>query len=403
VSPEPIIDPSMLAGAASNPAPLLARLREEDPVAWLPGFDAWLVTRYDDVVQLFSDARVTADPRVHDRYRPPTDPLGARWLAEVPFRSAMTEGQSTGRRLVSAALTPRAAARLEDSVRSVVEHFAGALHGRERIDLIKEFTVPVSIAAVGRMLGVPPKAADEMHFRELAVLTTAATRPFLSVKKQQRTEQAVGEMCEYILGLVSERVAAPQADLISDLVRASGGDRPVSPEEITRVISGLVSAGTGTTAMACGRALFTLLKHPDALQQLRDDRSLLPNAVEELLRYDSGHLVFPRYAVEEFTLRGRTLQRGQIVLLSIMGANRDPSVFADPDVLDLRRDARAAMSFGHGAHYCIGANIARLELRLMIDAALDFLPPGARLLEDEIRWSAKGLMSQLKSLPVACR
>jgi cytochrome P450 len=209
-------------------------------------------------------------------------------------------------------------------------------------------------------------------------------------------------MCEYILGLVSERAAVPQADLVSDLVRASEGGTLASHEEITRVISGLVSAGTGTTAMACGRALYTLLKHPDAMAELRDDRSLLPNAVEELLRYDSGHLVFPRYALEDFTLRGRALRRGQIVLLSILGANRDPSVFAEPDVLDLRRDTRAAMSLGHGSHYCIGSNIARLDLQLMIDAALGFLPRGARLLEVEMRWSAKGLMSQIKSLPVAC-
>jgi cytochrome P450 len=402
VSNEPVIDPSLLVGSAMHPAPLIAKLREHDPVAWVSGFDVWLVTRYDDVVRLFSDDRLSADPRVHDRYRPPVDPLGARWLSEVPFRSLMTDGQSTGRRLVSAALTPRAAARLEGCVREVVQHCAESLRGLDRIDLIGQFTVPVSIAAVGRMLGVPPKADDETHFRELAVLTTAATRPFLSAKKQQRTEQAVGEMCEYILGLVSERAAAPQADLISDLIRASEGGTLASHEEITRVISGLVSAGTGTTAMACGRALHTLLKHPDAMGELRDDRSLLPNAVEELLRYDSGHLVFPRYVVEGFTLRGRTLQRGQMVLLSILGANRDPSVFAEPDVLDLRRDARDAMSFGHGPHYCVGSNIARLELRLMIDAALDFLPEGARLLEDEMRWSAKGLMSQIKSLPVAC-
>lgn len=396
----PIVDPSMIKGAASDPAPVIALLREQDPVSWMPGLDAWLVTRHDDVRLLFADARVTADPRAHDRHVPPSDPRAVRWMSEVPFRSAGPDGQSVGRGLVSRALTPRATAHLESCVRDVVEHFAAPLHGRERVDLIGEFTIPVSITAIGRSLGVAPKEEDESRFRELAVLTTAATRPLLSPKKQARTEQAVVEMCEYILALVEERVAAPQQDLISELVRASDGATSASTEEITRVISGLVSAGTGTTSVACGRVLRTLLKHPDQLAQVRADRSILPSAVDELLRYDSGHVAFPRYVVEDFELRGRTLRKGQLVLLSIMGANRDPALFDDPDVVDFRRDTKAAMYFGHGDHFCIGANIARLELRLMIDAALDFLPPGARLLEDEIRWSQKGLMSQLKSLPV---
>jgi cytochrome P450 len=142
------------------------------------------------------------------------------------------------------------------------------------------------------------------------------------------------------------------------------------------------------------------MNHPDQLDLLRRDRSILPNAVEELLRYDSGIIFMPRYVVEDLVLRERTLRRGQLVLLSVMGANRDPRVFSEPDRVDLRRDTRDAVSLGYGAHYCPGASIARMELRLMIDAALDFMPSSARLLEDEIRWSEKGVMSQIKSLPV---
>ena len=108
----------------------------------------------------------------------------------------------------------------------------------------------------------------------------------------------------------------------------------------------------------------------------------------------------PRYVLEDFELRDQKILRGQLVLASLMGANRDPRVFDDPDRLDLRRDARAHMGFSYGHHYCGGANIARMQLRLMIGAALDFVPEGARLLEDEIRWSAKGVLSQIKTLPV---
>jgi cytochrome P450 len=399
--PEVPAAPSIISGSASDPAPLVAHLREHDPVCWLAGLDAWLVTRHDDVRLLFSEPRVTADPRAYHRYQAPEDPRVARWLLEMPFRSTGSNGTSSGRRLVATALTPRAVARMESCVRDAVEHFAAPLRGRtDVVDLVGEFTVPVSTTAIGRILGVPPKDEDDLRFRQLAVHATSTIRPFLSEKKQRSAERAAAEMGEYILALVTERCSAPSEDFISDLLKASGGATPAIAEDLTRVIAGLVSAGTGTTSVACGRALRTLLRHPEPISLLLQDRSLLPNAVEELLRHDSGLLVMPRYVLEDFVLRGRALRKGQLVILSLLGANRDPRVFRDPDAVDFRRDTREAMAFGHGTHYCIGANIARMEMRLMLDAALDFIPLGARLLEDEIRWSEKGLMSQIKSLPV---
>jgi len=133
---------------------------------------------------------------------------------------------------------------------------------------------------------------------------------------------------------------------------------------------------------------------------LRSERSLLANAVDELLRYDSAVAFIPRYVRESFELRGRTLKRGQLVALSLIGANRDPRVFPNPDELDLRRDTSEALSFGHGPHHCPGTNIGRAELRLMLDAALDFVPECARLLDDQVRWSSLGFVGQIKSLPV---
>jgi len=164
-----------------------------------------------------------------------------------------------------------------------------------------------------------------------------------------------------------------------------------------------VATGTNTPGNAASRGLLSLLRHPDQLDLLRGNRALLPNAIEELLRYDSGLVAMARYVLEDFELRGRTLKKGQLVILSLTGANRDPRVFPDPERIDVRRDIRASMAFGHGPHYCVGINIARTELQMMLDAALDFLPPRPFLLEDQIRWSSKGLMSQLKSLPVDFR
>jgi len=401
VDPKAIADASVITGVASDPGPLIAQLREQSPVCWLGGLDAWLLTRHEDVRLSFSDPRLTADPRAYDRYEAPSDPRAARWISEMPFRSTTLEGASLGRRLVSSALTPRAVSRLTACTHDVVERFATPLRQRrDVVDLMGEFSIPVSATGIGRILGVPPKDEDEVRFRELALQATATIRPFLSEGKRRRTEEAAAELGEYVLALVAERRAAPRDDLISDLLRETGGDASVSADDVTRVVAGLVAAGTGTTGVAFGRAMRSLLKHPDQLSLLRSDRSLLPNAVEELLRYDSGLIVMPRYALEDFPLHGQLLRKGQLILLCLMGADRDPRVFAEPETVDIRRETRDSLSFGHGTHYCVGANIARMELRLMIEAALDFLPPWARLCEEKIRWSKKGLMSQIKTLPV---
>ena len=397
---KPALDASIISGSATDPMPIIAHLREHDPVCWLPGLDAWIVTRHEDVKMLASDDRVTTDPRAFERYTPPSDPEAAHWLAEAPFRSTTADGISHGRRLVAAAVTPRAAARLESVMQEVVERFAAPLRSRtDLVDLMDEFGVPVAATSLGRMLGVPIKDEDEIHFRTLAVRAVSLIRPFASDKKRKRMEHAVVEMGNYVSGLVQERIAAPREDLISDLLAAS--DRSVTAVDlVTRVVAGLVSAGSGTTSVGFGRAMRTLLHHAEQLAELRRDRSLMPNAIEELMRFDNGVLFMPRYVLEDFELRDQKIRRGQLVLAGLMSANRDPRVFADPDRLDLQRDARAHMGFSYGHHYCGGANIARMQLRLMIGAALDFLPEGARLLEHEIRWSAKGVMSQIKSLPV---
>ena len=397
---KPLLDPSIILGSPVDPIPVITYLREHDPVYWMPGLDAWIVTRHEDVRLLAGDFRVTTDPRAFERYTPPSTPEAAHWLAEAPFRSTTADGISHGRRLVAAAVTPRAAARLEACMQEVVERFAAPLRGRtDLVDLLEEFGVPVAATSLGRMLGVPIKDEDEIHFRTLAVRAVSLIRPFASDKKRKRMEGAVVEMGNYVSGLVQERIATPSEDLISDLLAAS--DRSASAVDlVTRVVAGLVSAGSGTTSVGFARAMRTLLHHPEQLAELRRDRSLLPNAIEELMRFDNGVLFMPRYVLEDFEFHDQKFRRGQLVLASLMGANRDPRVFADPDRLDLRRDARHHMGFSHGHHYCGGANIARMQLRLMIGAALDFMPERARLLEQEIRWSAKGVLSQIKSLPV---
>lgn len=390
----------LLVDCSRDSAAVIAKVREEDPVHWVPGIDAWFISRHKDIRMLFADQRVTADPRVFERYVAPTESGAARWLAEPPYIAATPGTPSEARKRVSPALTARAIDRLEEPIWSVVESVAAPLRKRTGVvDLVSEFTDLIPGMVIGRLLGVPPKSEDEARFHKLSRNMVRSVNPILTEKKRKKTERATAELCEYLLELVRERRADPQADLISDLVRL-GEPRAMSDEVVVRAASGLISAGTETIALAATRALHSLFKHPAEFARLRRNPSLMPGAVSELLRFDMGLFGMPRYVLEDFDLRGRSLRRGQLVVLSFMGAHRDPRAFEHPDRLDLGRETKNLIVFGRGLHHCIGANLARAELRLMLESALEFLPEDARLQESEIRWGGLGILDRIKTLPV---
>jgi cytochrome P450 len=192
-------------------------------------------------------------------------------------------------------------------------------------------------------------------------------------------------------------------DLISDLLRAQAADDSLDDDEIVMLISLMIGAGSETTSFGTMSMLQTLLEHPDALDRLRRDRSLIPQAIGELMRFAAGGGAaggLLRWAGRDFELRGRQLRRGQMLLLSFSAANRDPEVFPDPDRLDLDRDTRESLVFGHGAHYCLGANLAKQEMGEMLDAALDIVTPGSRLRTDLQEYRQLGLSSRPCTLPI---
>ena len=214
-------------------------------------------------------------------------------------------------------------------------------------------------------------------------------------------DTALGEMAPWIRSLVTERRADLGEDLISDLLRAEEHDDTLDEDDIVVLVSILIGAGSETTNFGGLVGIRTLLEHPDQLERLRADRALMPNAVSELLRFGfGGPAGMQRYALRDFELRGRSIRKGQMLMLSFGGANRDPAVFDDPDTLDLGRDARDSLVFGHGPHYCLGANLARQELGCMFEAALDILPPGSRLREDRMEFQPMGLFKRPMNLPV---
>jgi len=394
----PFLDP----GFQKDPYPTIHRLRREDPVHFVPELGCFFVTRYDDVRQLFTDPRVTNDRRAWEHYVPPPEGSFMRWVADNGLFALPPEEHARIRRLVSAAFTPRAVGRMESQIAEVVQRFAGPLQGRRGIvDLMAEFTDPIPNAVISRITGVPPAGDDEKRFRELAQTTIRGFFSFAGDDIVKQAEAAFLELADWVRTLARERRRRPQEDLVSDLVQIQQSDEGLCDDDIVILVTGLIGAGSETTALGGMIGLLTLLEHPDALERLREDRSLLPMAVGEILRFGfGGPGGLPRYALQDFELRGKKIRKGQMLMLSFGGANRDPSVYPDPDVFDIERNPKDLLVFGNGPHYCLGANLARTEMRCMMDAALDFLPPGARFCEERIELEKMGIFQRPKNLPI---
>ena len=395
------MDPLLSDDYFERPADVLAELRESDPVHYVEPFDAWMITRHDDFRQLLVDPRVSNDRRHFHGNQPAPPGSRLRWMSEHNFFSAPDDEHQRMRDLVSRSMTPRGVRRMEGQIRDVVDQFAGKLRERTGIvDMAGEFCAPIPNTVISRITGIPAKEDDEARFRLLARQVISGISPLLDEEARRVAEAAILELSGWVGELAKARAAEPREDMISDLMAKHGALGSATVDEIILVVTGLVAAGSETTSLGSTMALRTLYRNPEQFEMLRNDRSLIPNAVRELLRFDFGTTALPRYAVEDFELRGRKIRKGQPLFLSFLGAHRDPEVFPDPDRFDVRRDTKDLTIFGRGPHYCIGANLAQLEMGVILEAALDVLPRDSKLLEDRVEWMRLGIFQRAETLPI---
>ena len=388
---------------AEDPGPLLHRLRDQDPVHFVESMGFWFVTRHDDVKRLFNEPENASQRRTEwEHFVPAKEGTMLRWLADRQAIGDGTEAHLRFRGLFNGALTPRAVRRMDAQIREVVERFAAPLRNRpgEVLDLMADFTNPIPNTVIARIFGVDP-GAGEVRFREIAQQLIRGFFPFAPPESVAAAEEALQEMAPWVRSMVAERRADLREDLISDLLRAQESDATLDDDDIVVLVSILIGAGSETTNLGGLVQIRTLLEHPEQLKRVRDDRSLIPNAVNEIMRFAfGGPAGMQRFAVRDFTLRGKTIRKGQMLMLALGGANRDPAVFPDPDVLDVDRDTRETLVFGHGPHYCLGANLARQEMGCMLDAALDILTPGSRVREDLMEFQPMGIFKRPLNLPI---
>ena len=384
-----------------------ARMREEDPVLCQPGLDGeipiWFVTRYDDAeAVLLDDERFVRDPRLALSQ----DELAA-FDAGLPDSMAFIDSNMLNRdgddhrrlrRLVSKAFTPRMIERLRPRIQEIADELIDRVSVAGEMELVSDFAFPLPITVIAELLGVPPANRD--RFREWS---DAMVRPALAATELERFGALMTDFVAYLHVLFEERRSEPGEDLVSALVAVEDGGDTLSEEELSSMDALLIVAGHETTVSLIGNATLALLRHPEQRAALARDPSLLPRAVEELIRYDGPvERTLNRWAALDVELRGRTIRRGDALIVILGAADRDPERFDDPGRLDLAAERERHLGFGRGSHFCLGAPLARLEAEIALGTLLGRLP-GLRLAvpQGELRWRPVPLFRSLVALPVA--
>jgi cytochrome P450 len=388
----------------ANPYPFYAQLRNEAPVHRVILGDkrpAWLVSRYDDVVTVLKDDRFVKDKRyVMSREQLAREPWIPKMLKPIERNMLDTDApdHTRLRALVHMAFTPRLIENMRERIQRLTDELLDAMEARGRMDLIRDYALPLPTTIIAEMLGVPDRERHKFHRWSNAIVSTVPGR-----WQMLKVIPSLIALLRYIRRLVRTRRAAPQDDLVSALVEAhAAGDR-LSEDELLAMVSLLLIAGHETTVNLIGNGMLALLEHPHQLELLRDDPGLIKPAVEELLRFDGPlETATERYAREDVTIAGVTIPRGEMVFVVLASANRDERQFTSPDSLDLTREPNKHLSFGLGAHFCLGAPLARLEGQIAINTLLRRVPDlRLTVAPDRLRWRRGLLLRGLESLPVA--
>jgi cytochrome P450 len=377
-----LMDPEVLA----NPYPLYASLREQDPVHWDPYLHAWVVTRYEDVVEVllrFEAGRTPAPERLEELGMGELGPIAALMVRQMLFLDPPEHRRV--RKLASAAFTARRVARLREHIREIATGLVKELDNGDGFEVMEDLANPLPAIVTAEMLGVP--IADHQLLKGWSQDFAEMLGNFQhNPGRVQRVLQSVNEMVDYFLAAVRREDDVPTEGLINALVTAEvDGDRLSEEEIVANVIITMVG-GQETTTNLIGNGMLTLLRQPDQMERLRAEPELMESAVEELLRYESPSQHTARLAPPDTVLGGKEIEEGAAVMAVMAAGNRDPERFGEPDRLVLDREDNRHLAFGWAGHFCFGAPLARIEGQLAFTALLDTFPTLSLAPDQEISW-----------------
>lgn len=410
----------------ANPYPFYERLRTQDPIHWDGEMGFWVFTRYDDIASLYFDERFSRAQglmrnfeRLHEHEKQIAQPVFHSFSKTVFYSDPPQHTHL--RSLMNYAFTPRYVERLRPFIQRTVQELLDTAHNE--MDVIRDLAYPLPVMVIAELIGLP--AGDRAKFKNwsddlFAILGAVKNK---SQDLLERASQSLGEMTEYIKDLANKRRENMGEDLLSVLLSVSNnGKCPVShhqssphssgrliresvasttltEEELVANINILLSTGHETTTHLIGNGVLALLQHPDQMNLLKENPTLLDSAIDEILRYDNPVQITYRSALEDVEIKGKMIRRGDLVNTILGSANRDPERFTNPNAFDITRSEGRHLSFGLGIHYCIGAPLVRLEAEIAFDTILRRFP-NLQLKSDILEWQEHPIFRGLKELRV---
>jgi cytochrome P450 len=386
-----------------NPFPAWEDLRTTEPLYRFPINEdryAWMVTRYEDAHAILKDQRFIKNPMSMF-----SEEEKARMDASSPTLKLQTYNMlaadapdhSRLRRLVSKTFTPRMIEGLRNRIQQITDDLLDQVQGRGKMDLINDFAFLLPVTVICETLGIPLEDQKQFRIWSSAILDEPA--PF----QEAQPIPAAEEFTSYLRRLIATKRERPDDGLVSQLVRVEEDGDKLSEDELIAMIFLLIIAGHETTVNLIASGALALLQHPEQMRLLQNDPSLIVPAIEELLRYTSPIIIgTARWAGNDIEWQGTLIPKGDMVLVSLMGANTDPGHFAAPADLDITREENEHVAFGKGIHFCLGAPLARLEGQIAISTLLRRLPD-LHLQNDarELKWRPGLILRGLQELPVA--
>lgn len=351
----------------SDPYPALAELRKAGPLVWHEASDRWLATTHDAVSRVLRDR---AFGRIWTDWEPADEMAPFNALHKHQMMENEQPEHTRLRRLVAGAFGRGHVERLRPRIESLVEQMLDRLDGT--VDVLGEYAEPLPVFVIADLLGVP--RADHVQLRAWSQAIVHMYEQDVGDDVRREAVDASVAFSEYVRGVVEDRRAHPDDDLISDLLTERDGSARLSDDELVASVVLLLNAGHEASVNAFGNGLHALLTHPEQLERITAGRVPMGTALEELIRYDAPLQLFERTATSDVDVGGITVRAGQTVACLMGSANRDETVFARADALDVGRDPNPHVGFGMGLHFCLGAPLARLELEIAFRRLLERWP-----------------------------
>lgn len=374
----------------SDPYPFWLRAREQEAVFYSPQIDYWVITRYEDIKAIFSDPETFSAGNAQTPIRPlapeVTKLLRDGGLKTRPVMSNCDPPEHTRiRRHTWGAFTRKRVAQLEPQIRALVTQFIDRIENQKRVDLVREMFYELPVYVLFIFLGIPETDIGRIKTwsRKRLMLTWGR----LTDEQQLVEAKGLLEYWKYTEAFIESLLANPPDDYVGDLIRVSQADKSeLTIDEITNIVYGLVLAGHETTTSMSSNAILTLMQHRDAWERLCVEPEAIPNAVEESLRFNSSVTTWRRKTTRAVEIAGTAVPADSNLLLALCSGNHDSAHFADPEKFDIDRpNIRSHLSFGFGIHFCLGAPLARLELKIILEELVRRLP-NLRL-SDNQTWS----------------